>query len=1050
MAIKSWLGIRFVPVGASLVLAACGGAGVTPSTSVPQPTASLGAALTAVGSGTASTLIWSSANATSCAASGGWSGALATSGSKSTGALSASTSYSLTCAGTGGTSNVASATVNVVPAATVTLSANPTSVAGGVASTLTWSSTNATSCTASGGWSGALATSGSQSTGALTATTSYSLTCTGAGGTSNVATATVTVPGTPTATFAANPTSVAGGAASTLTWSSTNAMSCTASGGWSGALATSGSQSTGALTATTSYSLTCTGTGGTSNVATATVSVLPAPTITLTANPAPIASGGASTLTWSSTNATSCTASGSWSGALGTSGSQSTGALTMPSSYSLTCTGTGGTSGVSTVLVKIVPTATVVANPSVVATGGVSTLTWSSTNATSCTASGGWSGALGASGSQGTGPLSATNSYSLTCSGGGGTSSVASATVTISNGAVTLSPKIAAITLLQTQQFTATVPGGGAATWAVDGIAGGNSTVGTVSASGLYTAGTAAGTHAVVATSVANTAQSGSAVAAVTDLAGVYTYHNDLARDGANSHEYALTTTNVKNGFGKLFACTVDGAIYGQPLWVANLTVNGAQHNVVFVATQHDSLYAFDADASPCVTLWSVSLIDTSHGGLGGETTVPSGPAGTGSLVGSGLGDITPEVGVTGTPVIDPATNTLYVVSKSVNSATTIFYQRLHAIDPTTGTEKTGSPVTIAGTFPGTGDGGTTIAFNSQLNNQRCGLSLVNGLVYIAWSSHEDTGAYHGWIMGYSYNGTSFAQSSVLNVTPNGQQGGIWMSGGAMAADSNNNLYAITGNGTFDAANASAPNNDYGDSLLQLNSSLTVSQYFTPTDELEDSQGDNDFGAGGTTVLADLPAGSNSVTQHLIMGGGKDGGLYVLNRDNLGGQGDSHAVQMLPMNSIFATGAFWNNNFYIAGVNGALVAYALDITVPKFTLSPNHSAITYGFPGGTPSVSAAGAQSGIVWILDTSSYCTPPARNGCGPAVLHAYDATNTATELWNSSMVGADAPGNAVKFAVPTVANGKVYVGTRGNNTGGNYVSSSVSGELDVYGLKP
>jgi hypothetical protein len=603
-----------------------------------------------------------------------------------------------------------------------------------------------------------------------------------------------------------------------------------------------------------------------------------------------------------------------------------------------------------------------------------------------------------------------------------------------------------AIALTQMQQFTATVPGGGAAIWTVDGIAGGNSSVGTVSSSGLYAAvaGTAVGTHTVVATSVANTSQSGSAVVAVTDLTGVYTYHNDLARDGANVREYALTTANVNTAdFGKLFSCTADGAIYGQPLWVAQMTVNGAKHNVVFVATQHDSLYAFDADASPCVTLWSVSLINTSHGAFSGETTVPAGS--TGNIVGSGFGDITPEVGVTGTPVIDPATDTLYVVSKSVNSGKTTFYQRLHAIDPSTGNEKTGSPVTIAGSFPGTGDGGTTIAFSSQLNNQRCGLSLVNGVVYIAWSSHEDTGTYHGWIMGYTYNGMSFAQSSVLNVTPNGQKGGIWMSGGAMAADSNNNLYAITGNGTFDATNAGAPKNDYGDTLLQLTGSLNVSQYFTPSDQLTDFQTDNDFGSGGTVVLADLPAASNPVAQHLIMGGGKDGGLYVLNRDRLGGLGDGNKVQKLTMNSIFATGAFWNNNFYIASVGGQLDAYSLNASVPQFTLG-SQSAASYGFPGGTPSVSAAGAQSGIVWILDTSKYCTPQS-SGCGPAVLHAYDATNVAAELWNSSKVVADAAGYAVKFAVPTVANGKVYVGTRGNDNG---ITTPVAGELDVYGQKP
>ena len=423
---------------------------------------------------------------------------------------------------------------------------------------------------------------------------------------------------------------------------------------------------------------------------------------------------------------------------------------------------------------------------------------------------------------------------------------------------------------------------------------------------------------------------------------------------------------------------------------------------------------------------------------------MPSGPSG--NLVGQGFGDLTPEAGITGTPVIDAASNTLYVVSKSVNALHTAFYQRLHALDATTGLEKSGSPVTLAASVPGTGDGGTSIAFNAQLNNQRCGLALVNGVVYVTWASHEDTGSYHGWIMGYTYNGSSFAQSSVLNVTPNGLKGGLWMSGGAPAADSSGNLYAITGNGTFDASNSSGFNNDYGDSLLQLSPTLAVPQYFTPTDQLTDFQGDNDFGAGGAAVLADLPAGS-PVT-HLVIGGGKDGALYVLNRDHLGGLGDGAAVQKLLMNGIYATGALWNNHFYIAAMNGPLNSYALNTATAQFTLASS-SALSYHFPGGTPSVSAAGAQSGIVWILDTSNYCTTQSP-GCGPAVLHAYDASNMATELWNSALVGTDAAGNAVKFTVPTIANGKVYVGTRGNNTGGIYGSSSVSGELEVYGLKP
>jgi hypothetical protein len=301
-------------------------------------------------------------------------------------------------------------------------------------------------------------------------------------------------------------------------------------------------------------------------------------------------------------------------------------------------------------------------------------------------------------------------------------------------------------------------------------------------------------------------------------------------------------------------------------------------------------------------------------------------------------------------------------------------------------------------------------------------------------------------MMGYAYNGSKFNQMAVFNATPNTRDGGIWMSGGAPAADSNNNLYVLTGNGNFDATNATAPNNDYGDSLLQLTSNLNVSQYFTPSDQLTLYQNDGDFASGGAAILADLPAGS-PVT-HLLMGGGKDKSLYVLNRDLLGGLGDTNAVQKISLgNSIFTTGAYWNAHYYIVGSGGPLRAYLLDASVPMFNLASSSPKI-YGFPGSAPSVSAAGTTNGVVWTLDNHLFCT--GASGCGPTVLHAYDAANVATELWNSSMVGGDAAGNAVKFTVPTVANGKVYVGTRGNNTGGVYGSTTVSGELDVYGLKP
>jgi hypothetical protein len=569
--------------------------------------------------------------------------------------------------------------------------------------------------------------------------------------------------------------------------------------------------------------------------------------------------------------------------------------------------------------------------------------------------------------------------------------------------------------------------------------------VGTIGPSGLYAPGTAPGAHTLVATSVAYPSVAGSAVAAVTTLPGVYTYRDDAARDGVNSLEYALTPGTVTTAsFGKLFSCAVDGAVYGQPLWVANLAINGTKHNVVLVATEHDSLFAFDADANPCVQLWSASLIDAAHGGAAGETPVPSGVPGY--LVGLGEGDITPEVGVTGTPVIDPGSGILYVVAKSVNAAHTAFYQRLHAIDLASGNDKSGSPVVVSGTYPGIGDGGTVDTFNPQTQNQRPGLALVNGVVYIAWSAHEDAPPWYGWVMGYAYNGTSFSQAAVFNAAPNGSGAGVWMGGGAPAADSNGNLYAVTGNGTFDAANGGLPDNDFGESLLQLSGALAVDQYFTPSDAATDNGGDLDFGAGGAAVLADLPAGSP--VPHLIMCGGKDQTLYVLNRDALGGFGDGFAVQKIPFGyRIYATGAYWNSNFYLAGVKGPLTAYALNSSVPQLNVTAS-SAHVYGFPGSSPSVSASGTQNGIVWTLDNSQYCTSNAP-GCGPAVLYAHDAANVGTLIWDSAEVAADAAGNAVKFAVPTIANGKVYVGTRGNNTGGVYGSSTISGELDVYGLR-
>jgi len=555
---------------------------------------------------------------------------------------------------------------------------------------------------------------------------------------------------------------------------------------------------------------------------------------------------------------------------------------------------------------------------------------------------------------------------------------------------------------------------------------------------------------ATAASAVSRTPQ-----ARTTDLPGVYTYHNDLARDGVNEREYSLTPANVNAAsFGKLFSCPADGAIYTQPLWVSHLQIDGKSRNVVFVATEHDSLYAFDADESPCVRLWKVSLIDRHHGTDGGETSVPGGA--DLHLVGKGDGDISPEVGVTGTPVIDRQSETLYVVSKSViYSAGLHFHVRLHAIDLATGAEKPGSPVTITATA--VGDGGKRISFDPRPENQRAGLALVNGTVYVAFGSHEDAGPFYGWLLGYRYDRSSFEHTYTLNIAPNSGDGGVWMAGAAPAADAAGDLYIVTGNAGFDASAADPPNDDYGDSLLKLSGDLKVMQYFTPSNQRFNDVQNNDFGSGGV-VLADIP-GASPVSR-IALAVGKDGDLFVLDRDRLGGYGDGKAMQEFHTGVekdvsgaypgvIFSEGAFWKGRYYVAGAGEPLKAYRFDSATDRLSFEAAASdPPAFGYPGATPAISAGGDTNGIVWILDNRRYCTPGSQ-GCGPTVLRAYDAI-TLRELWSSPLSGPNAAGNAVKFTVPTIANGKVYVGTRGNNTGEVYGSTSIAGELDVYGLEP
>jgi hypothetical protein len=614
---------------------------------------------------------------------------------------------------------------------------------------------------------------------------------------------------------------------------------------------------------------------------------------------------------------------------------------------------------------------------------------------------------------------------------------------------VIVSPSIASVVVSQSQTLTAILKNdssGRGVTWAASGNGCSGNACGTFSNpqsnSIVYTAPAAAGTYTITATNVADPTKSASATIGVTDLAGVFTYHYDLARDGVNTREFSLTAHVVQSAFGKLFSCPVDGAVYTQPLWVPNLTLSGTLHNVIFVATQHDSAYAFDADASPCVQLWHVNLLDAAHGGTAGETPVPY------NDVGAGFSDIQPEIGVTSTPVIDPASSTIYVVSKSIDPVS-FFHQRLHALDLLSGNERLNGhqPVEISASVAGNGDGATggNLAFDPQTQHQRSALALLNGIVYIAWASHEDKNPYHGWLIGY--DAASLAQVAVINTTPNGSRGGIWMAGGAPAADAGGNLYVATGNGTFDGNLPLSPNDDFGDSVLKINTAdrLSLADWFTPFNQDNLNNIDADLGSSGVVVLPDQA----SAPVHLLVSGGKAGTIYLLNRDTMGkycGPScsiDTNILQSFPaFVGVFGTPAFWQNGLYLAGsvqfVGDNLKLFAFNPATGHFSTTPSsQSAHVFIFPGASPSVSSQGTLNGIVWAIDSSQYGVP-SPSGSGPAVLYAFDATNLANELWNSSQAAGnrDRAGDAVKFSVPTIANGRVYIGTRT--------------EIDIYGPLP
>ena len=612
--------------------------------------------------------------------------------------------------------------------------------------------------------------------------------------------------------------------------------------------------------------------------------------------------------------------------------------------------------------------------------------------------------------------VSALFSPGLTSCGGGSSST----TLTPGSSGVTASilPHLSAVTTSQSQQFNATLPGGSATlSWFVDGIAGGNSSTGTIASTGATTAvyspraSTMPGNHKITAQPAGGT-PSPAATVVVTDLASVLTYHNDNARTGQNTKEYALTPATVSGAtFGKLFSCRLDspGYVYAEPLYVANLTMNdGNKHNVIFLATESNWVYAFDADSSSCQQLWKKSML------AAGETTVPA--ADTGDTEG-----LTPEIGITSTPVIDINSGIIYVCANSKDRSAS-YHHRLHALNIMSGVESI-NPVEV-----------TASNFVPLFHLQRPALLLNNGTVYLAFGSHGDHNTYQGWIMGY--DSATLTQKFVWSSTDplNGNnQGSIWQSGNGVAADSAGNVYVETANGTFDA---DIGGKNYSNSVVKLNSAGGVLDFFTPLDQSTLNANDIDLGSSGVIILPDSLG--SAAHPHLLLATGKTGILYLLDQANLGkfhsvSNQDIQEVSVQPnttqaVGGIFGQPAYWNGNLYTAAIGDSLKQFGITngaISAAEQSRSSN----VYNFRGVTPAVSASGTNGGIVWALDVSAYPS-------GPAVLNAYDATNLSIRLYNSPSSGTAAAGNAVKFAVPTVANGKVYVGTQG--------------ELDVFGLLP
>ena len=489
----------------------------------------------------------------------------------------------------------------------------------------------------------------------------------------------------------------------------------------------------------------------------------------------------------------------------------------------------------------------------------------------------------------------------------------------------------------------------------------------------------------------------------------VVTYHNDSGRTGQNTSEVVLTHANVSSAtFGKIGFFAVDGLVDAQPLYLSNVAIPGkGTHDVLYVVTENDSVYAFDATTGD--VLWQVTAL------LAGETFSDD----------RGCGQVTPNIGITSTPVIDRTRGphgAIYLIAMSKDTSGK-YHQRLHALDIATGAELFGGPTTIQATYPGTGPNstGSNVVFDPGQYKERPSLLLMNGVVYTAWASHCDINPYNGWIMGF--NASTLAMSSVLNVTPNGMEGAIWMSGAGLAADSSGNIYFLDANGTFDSSlNLSGfpSQGDFGNAFLKLSTTggLAVADYFQEANQAFENTHDQDLGSGGGLVMLDLTDNAGAV-HHLAVGAGKDANIYVVNRDSMGKYAPSggnayQEIDGILSGSIFSTPAYFNNTIYFGPVGTSIKAFGISNAFLSTTPSSNTGS-SYSYPGATPGISANGTANAILWAVENSG----------GSGVLHAYDAANLATEFYNSNQAGTRDQFSDNKFITPTIANGKVYVGT-------------------------